>query len=143
MHGWPTWHLVSWADQINVQPWHDFVLYIDTIVGFSRVGRKDEVLLRNYYEKHYDHVRAICPPERLLEFKLGMGWDELCPFLDVEKPAYEYPRINDSAMFVEMQSQRYWGAASMAVQKLAAPVFLAALCGALAFRFHNGLPFAR
>ncbi|CAK5283208.1 unnamed protein product, partial [Mycena citricolor] len=48
---------------------------------------------------HYDHVRALVPRERLLEFDVKDGWESLCPFLGVPIPDCEYPYSNDSAIF--------------------------------------------
>lgn len=57
---------------------------------------------RDFYRQHYEHVRRICPPERLLEFKLSDGWDPLCEFLGKEVPlGRESPWVNDAAVLQE------------------------------------------
>jgi len=38
------------------------------------------------FERHIDHVRATCPPERLLVFDVAEGWEPLCAFLDAPVP---------------------------------------------------------
>ncbi len=44
------------------------------------------------YEQRAKDVRAHVSPERLLEYKLGSGWDTICEFLDVPIPASPFPR---------------------------------------------------
>ena len=41
------------------------------------------------------------PRERLLEYQVQEGWEPLCRFLGKEVPKEEFPRVNDSAFFVE------------------------------------------
>jgi hypothetical protein len=48
------------------------------------------------------HNAAVCeeiPSERLLVFDVSAGWGPLCDFLGVDKPAEEFPRLNDPAAF--------------------------------------------
>jgi hypothetical protein len=53
---------------------------------------------RSVYEGHYREVREVTPRGRLLEYKLGDGWEPLCKFLGKDVPDMEFPRINESAM---------------------------------------------
>lgn len=58
-------------------------------------------------EKHWEHyevVRRIVPRERLLEYKLGSGWEPLCNFLGKEVPDVEFPKVNDMASTHENDS---------------------------------------
>jgi hypothetical protein len=48
------------------------------------------------FERHIEHVRATCPPERLLVFDVAEGWAPLCAFLDVPVPPQPFPRLNDA-----------------------------------------------
>ena len=50
---------------------------------------------RARYEEHYAWMRANVPKERLLEYKLGDGWEPLAKFLGKDVPAVEFPRVND------------------------------------------------
>jgi hypothetical protein len=34
-----------------------------------------------FYKQHYTHVRKVAQKEKLLEYKLGSGWEPLCEFL--------------------------------------------------------------
>ena len=53
------------------------------------------------YREHYELVRKIVPRERLLEYKLGSGWEPLWDFLEKEVPDIEFPRINETASMNE------------------------------------------
>jgi len=46
------------------------------------------------YEMHNAAVRYIVPPEQLLVFQTGEGWDRLCQFLDKPVPDIPFPREN-------------------------------------------------
>jgi hypothetical protein len=61
----------------------------DDLEGIKRNARRR-------YEEHYEWVRRNVPRERLLEYKLGDGWEPLCAFLEVEVPEVEFPRVNDA-----------------------------------------------
>lgn len=51
------------------------------------------------YEAHNQAVRANVRGDRLLEFKLGDGWQELCGFLGRPIPADPFPRSNSTDEF--------------------------------------------
>ncbi|PGH16543.1 hypothetical protein AJ79_01649 [Helicocarpus griseus UAMH5409] len=59
------------------------------------------------YRRHYENVRKLVPPERLLEYKLGSGWAPLCEFLgkEVPPPDVEFPWLNESEEFVKWMRQ--------------------------------------
>ena len=52
-----------------------------------------EFMLDHYRTWNADVISAL-PPERLLVWQLGDGWEPLCAFLDVPVPAEPYPHIN-------------------------------------------------
>ncbi len=58
------------------------------------------------YEKHNEAVRAAFPPERLLVFNLGAGWEPLCEFLEVPVPDEPYPMSNTGEEFHEFFDKR-------------------------------------
>ncbi|PGH29361.1 hypothetical protein GX50_07885 [[Emmonsia] crescens] len=69
---------------------------------------------RDAYRKHYEKVRRLVPKERLLEYKLGSGWEPLCKFLgkEVPGPEVEFPFLNESAEFAKfikrVQAEIVW-----------------------------------
>lgn len=56
------------------------------------------------YRQHYAQIRALLKdqPSRLLEYKLGSGWEPLCKFLDKPVPENPFPHVNESAVHDEM-----------------------------------------
>lgn len=57
---------------------------------------------RDMYREYYAEIRRIAPKERLLEYKLGSGWEPLCDFLGKEVPDEEFPHANESQSLVVM-----------------------------------------
>jgi Sulfotransferase domain len=51
------------------------------------------------YERHNAEVRSAFPPERLLVFELGEGWERLCRFLGEPVPAIPFPQTNSTEEF--------------------------------------------
>ncbi len=51
------------------------------------------------YDRWAEEVKAAVPPDKLLVFKVTDGWEPLCAFLGVEKPATLFPNVNDRAQF--------------------------------------------
>lgn len=52
------------------------------------------------YRRHAEHVRAVTPANRLLEFPVGAGWEPLCAFLRKPVPDAPFPRKNERAYLV-------------------------------------------
>jgi len=48
-------------------------------------------------DNYHAYVREVVPKEKLLEMRLGEGWEPLCKFLGVPVPDQPFPRANDSA----------------------------------------------
>ncbi|KAK0367274.1 hypothetical protein LTR91_016357 [Friedmanniomyces endolithicus] len=70
-------------------------LYIEGLFGSTNpVVAKANA--RAAYRKHNAEIRATVPKERLLEYKLGSGWEPLCAFLGKEVPDAPFPNLNDS-----------------------------------------------
>ena len=67
------------------------------IRGWWKAGSKKEMQdkARGMYRDHYELVRRITPPDRLLEYRLGDGWEPLCAFLGKKVPEVVFPRVND------------------------------------------------
>ena len=49
---------------------------------------------------YYAELREIVPKEKLLEYKIGSGWEPLCDFLGQETPKVPFPKSNDTDGFV-------------------------------------------
>jgi hypothetical protein len=51
------------------------------------------------YQKNIADVQAAFPPERLLTYELGSGWEPLCRFLGKPVPDVRYPQSNTAEQF--------------------------------------------
>ncbi|KAL9619402.1 MAG: hypothetical protein Q9160_005997 [Pyrenula sp. 1 TL-2023] len=129
--GWRTWPLLAIFDR---PMFHHYYPMLRIVMNqwthgdfFSRPS------LRQGFEDHYAHVRAVVPPERLLEFDIRKdGWKELCGFLGDEIPTREnddgkreeepFPNINDGASVVGLHAKLYWWRAGTIAVKMAGGV---------------------
>lgn len=81
--------------------WHHW--YFNSLVYnlFSgttkRAHPENEQILRQNYVNYNNLVKKLIPNERLRVIKLeeGLGWDELCDFLEVSRPNMPYPIFDD------------------------------------------------
>ncbi len=60
----------------------------------------DRAAMTDYFREHSAAVIAAIPPERLLVYEAGQGWEPLCAFLGVAVPDEPYPSENNRAEFV-------------------------------------------
>ena len=76
----------------------------DVLRGWARVKTVEEMraAYRSRYHEHYDTVRKLVPPDRLLDYKLGDGWEPICQFLGKPKPEEPFPRVNEGKDLVVM-----------------------------------------
>jgi len=51
------------------------------------------------FNAHNEQVRRTVPPERLLIYESGEGWERLCAFLGVAVPEAPYPKVNTTEDF--------------------------------------------
>ncbi len=62
----------------------------------------DEQPAQRAYELHNQTVRANVPPERLVEWQPGDGWEPLCRALGVAVPDAPFPHTNSTGDFRAM-----------------------------------------
>jgi hypothetical protein len=62
----------------------------------------DEAAAKAAYEAHNAAVRATIPPERLVEWQPGDGWEPICAALSVPVPDTPFPQVNSTDEFREM-----------------------------------------
>ncbi|KAK5137473.1 hypothetical protein LTR08_008451 [Meristemomyces frigidus] len=85
---------------------------------------------RTGYDRHYDHVRSLVPPERLLEYNVKEGWAPLCEFLDVPHPKIDFPNGNEAVVL----NRRFEAALKLTLMAIVQRVGLIALvAGASAY----------
>jgi hypothetical protein len=104
-HGESLIRLLSSA-QAHVNPqWQGFINMIDRLVwegrGTFASGHETPEELIATMERHNEEVKRNVPPERLLVWSAGEGWEPLCEFLEVDVPAEPLPHLNDAAAFTE------------------------------------------
>jgi len=51
--------------------------------------------------RYQEQVQRNIPEDRLLVWSVQEGWEPLCRFLEVDVPQAQFPRLNDSKMFVD------------------------------------------
>lgn len=57
---------------------------------------------KRVFNDYYAQVRSMVPPENLLEYRMGQGWEPLCEFLKVPVPeGKKFPHTNDTEGFVD------------------------------------------
>ena len=62
----------------------------------------DPTAMIDAFVRHNDAVRAEVPPERLLEWNLGDGWDPICERLGLPVPLEPFPVTNSTNEFRAM-----------------------------------------
>lgn len=90
------------------------------ILGFfgARSVADIEKNARDVYDRHFERINELVPPERRLEYTLGQGWDPLCAFLGVEVPNKEFPFINEGEALKKRQAQEVVKFRNQAWQKV-------------------------
>jgi hypothetical protein len=69
------------------------------VVNRAFGGNLDQDHAIQVFNAHNDEVRRTVPPERLLVYESGEGWEPLCSFLGVPVPDSPYPKVNTTDDF--------------------------------------------
>jgi hypothetical protein len=69
------------------------------VVDKSFGGSLDREHAIQVFKAHIDEVRRTIPPERLLLYESGQGWEPLCGFLGLPVPQTPYPKVNTTDDF--------------------------------------------
>jgi hypothetical protein len=69
--------------------------------GTFAAGHAEPAQLIEQMLEHHERVKRTVPPERLLVWEVGEGWEPLCDFLEVPVPEDPLPHANDRGEFVE------------------------------------------
>lgn len=86
----PEWHAYL---QLMLRMWAAQGIFAGSQL---RPGQLGEAIVR--YE---EQVKRNVPEHRLLVWSVQEGWEPLCDFLEVDVPEAQFPRLNDSKMFVD------------------------------------------
>ena len=115
---WWQWRYVAWAETELAAPLWQLIGMTLTPLKWPGGDYSENSVAAKEYVEHYKLVRKVCPPERLLEFKLGSGWEPLCEFLGTEIPGdVPYPNVNDKDTFIGVHKKVLRKATYCAVQK--------------------------
>lgn len=129
----------SWSPLLNfLGDWDPWLIgpvrdcHFRWIRGWFKAQSKEEMQekAKSMYREHYAWVRKNTPEERLLDYRLGEGWEPLCRFLGKEVPDVEFPRVNDGdhmKEFVGLIARRSMWNVLLRVGKWVAPVLVVAL----------------
>jgi hypothetical protein len=107
---WGMWHGDSVLHHMNdarcvVDPlWSRYIALMSRLnfdEGGAFHGADDMPKLMAAMERWNEQVKADVPAERLLVWEPSEGFAPLCEFLEVEVPAEELPRLNDTKAFRE------------------------------------------
>ncbi|ETS80192.1 hypothetical protein PFICI_07721 [Pestalotiopsis fici W106-1] len=73
------------------------------VFGFFNATTRTEIEAhgRETYDGFFKQVRATVPPEQLLEYRLGSGWEPLCEFLGKDVPNISFPHLNERKVHSE------------------------------------------
>jgi hypothetical protein len=74
--------------------------FFGSIVGPMRAHIHDRTYMTDFFRRHNEEVKRTIPPERLLVYEAGQGWEPLCRFLNVPVPDAPYPSENSRADFI-------------------------------------------
>ncbi|RJE26623.1 hypothetical protein PHISCL_01037 [Aspergillus sclerotialis] len=100
------------------------LLYFRWSSGTNPGDPNNELALRTNYIEYIEEVKKVVPKDRLLVVNLedGLGWEEICPFLDVPIPQEPYPRGNEKKTFDAIAYGTFGPKMKTAALRLAATV---------------------
>ncbi len=105
-HGDSVIHHVSDTRAVLDPLWQRYTTLMHRITWEERSGvlagdTSTDAGLAAVMNRWNDEVRNTVPAERLLVWDPAEGWEPLCGFLEVDVPAEELPRLNDTMSFRE------------------------------------------
>ncbi len=74
--------------------------FFASFMGDLRHHLHDRAYMTDHFRRHTEAVKRAIPPERLLIYEAGQGWEPLCAFLGVPVPAEPYPSENSRQEFI-------------------------------------------
>ncbi|KAL4898226.1 hypothetical protein BDV59DRAFT_1628 [Aspergillus ambiguus] len=108
--------------------------------GIDKGHPDNEAILRRNYIEYIRNVKKTIPSDRLLVVSLedGLGWEQICPFLEKPIPNEPYPRANVQERFEEIVGEFLRPRVTAAMLRLSAlvvpPVAIAGYLGWRHFR---------
>ncbi|KAE8322211.1 P-loop containing nucleoside triphosphate hydrolase protein [Aspergillus sergii] len=129
---WPFWRILAYTDPryAGAIVQHHITLW-DEIWGGDEGER-----CREKFVEHYNYVRKVVPPQRLLEYQVQEGWGPLCRFLEVEEPKEPFPVVHTGTQFMRTAARGWWDCVGRSIRNAAAA---AACVWVLGYGFFWGL----
>jgi hypothetical protein len=93
-------------DSLVSQAGHPMAAFFQSFTGGFRAHLNDRAYMTDYFRRHTEEVKRSIPPERLLIYQAGQGWEPLCKFLGVAVPDALYPSENSRAEFIARAAAR-------------------------------------
>ncbi|KAE8151539.1 hypothetical protein BDV25DRAFT_152531 [Aspergillus avenaceus] len=97
-----------------------------------------DAALRQNYVDYISTVKETLPQDRLLVVKLeeGLGWEQICPFLEQPIPEEKYPRGNEPDKFHRIVAEYLEPRIKAAMMKFGGAVATVAVAGLLGWRYY-------
>lgn len=96
---WPSWQLLRYTDPYGCGLWLKHVKL--TWKVFCDGDYDDREKCKRRFLEHYEHMRRIVPPDRLLEYQIQECWDPLVKFLGLEERSGAIPSGYGQVEFLE------------------------------------------
>jgi len=100
-------------------------------IGLSTAINNGKEAAIKFYHDHVEEVKRVVPKDRLLLWQVKDGWAPLCAFLGIPQPDSDFPWINETQVYNDMQIQMEVSAWLLVV---VLPLILMACCLALNLR---------
>lgn len=131
VHGGLMVKLLEWTDPF----WFGRIqklgyLWFECHIG-GRTLQEQRKNSRAVYRKHYADIRELIPIGRILEYKLGSGWEPLCKFLGKPVPDVTFPHRNEGDSINQVFEVLAGKASKHSVINVSIVVSLCAVVGAL------------
>ena len=96
------------GDTGKVVRFHKFVPLMRAVLARHFGGKIERAANIETFHRHNEAVRRDVPANRLLEYRVGEGWEPLCDFLGVATPDTPFPRLNDRNSTRELLIAALW-----------------------------------
>jgi len=125
-HGHSLMTHLSKAREVVDPEWRAFIQLMQRMWASQGVFSGAELRpgqLAEAISRYQEQVQRNIPADRLLVWSVQDGWEPLCRFLEVDVPQAQFPRLNDSKMFVDrivdgsLMVLQQWRAADGVVQE--------------------------
>ncbi|KAK4506375.1 hypothetical protein PRZ48_000105 [Zasmidium cellare] len=126
---WRGWNFLSSWDPALTEPFWKFANSVMPATYGSLHDFSPQSPARKLFLEHYERVKEVTPPDRLLEYRVQEGWGPICKFLDLPVPNDDFPRVNDKTQFIVSHSIMWYLGFSKMILKVSLMVAPAVAVG--------------